>query len=138
MVMTDNKMENEWLVNDGDERLLRDFFADCRVEVPDDGFSEKVMASLPSRKYARLEQIWLTLCLLLGTAAFVMENGWRRIQEGLSSLHGGLAWDFVQHLPSWADILPHTSANLLTVLGGIVTLVAVWGYNVVMDARAKY
>ena len=136
--MTDNKIENEWLSDDGDEKLLESFFADCRVEVPDDGFSQKVMASLPVRKHARLEQIWLTLCLLLGASAFVVENGWGRILDVLSALKMELLLAFARQLPHMADILPHASVNIQTVLAGIATLVAVWGYNVVMDARARY
>lgn len=138
MVMTDNKIENEWLSDDGDEKLLQSFFADCRVEVPDDGFSQKVMASLPVRKHARLEQIWLTLCLLLGASAFVVENGWERILDVLSALKMELLLAFARQLPHMANALSHTSVSLLTIFAGIATLVAVWGYNVVMDARARY
>lgn len=136
--MTDNKIENEWLSDDGDEKLLQSFFADCRVEVPDDGFSQKVMASLPVRKHARLEQIWLTLCLLLGASAFVVENGWGRILDVLSALKMELLLAFARQLPHMANALSHTSVSLLTIFAGIATLVAVWGYNVVMDARARY
>lgn len=136
--MTDNKIENEWLSDDGDEKLLQSFFADCRVEVPDDGFSQKVMASLPVRKHARLEQIWLTLCLLLGASAFVVENGWERILDVLSALKMELLLAFARQLPHMANALSHTSVSLLTIFAGIATLVAVWGYNVVMDARARY
>ena len=136
--MTDNKIENEWLSDDGDEKLLEAFFADCRVEVPDDGFSQKVMASLPVRKHARLEQIWLTLCLLLGASAFVVENGWGRILDVLSALKMELLLAFARQLPHMANALSHMSVNIPMLLAGITTLVAVWGYNVVMDARARY
>ncbi len=136
--MTDNKIENEWLSDDGDEKLLQSFFADCRVEVPDEGFSGKVMASLPVRKHARLEQIWLTLCLLLGASAFVVGNGWGRILDVLSALKMELLLAFARQLPHMANALSHTSVSLLTIFAGIATLVAVWGYNVVMDARARY
>lgn len=136
--MTDNKIENEWLSDDGDEKLLQSFFADCRVEVPDEGFSGKVMASLPVRKHARLEQIWLTLCLLVGASAFVVENGWGRILDVLSALKMELLLAFARQLPHMANALPHTSVSLLTIFAGIATLVAVWGYNMVMDARARY
>ncbi len=136
--MTDNKIENEWLSDDGDEKLLQSFFADCRVEVPDDGFSQKVMASLPVRKHARLEQIWLTLCLLLGASAFVVENGWGRILDVLSALKMELLLAFARQLPHMANALSHMSVNIPMLLAGITTLVAVWGYNVVMDARARY
>ncbi len=136
--MTDNKIENEWLSDDADEKLLQSFFADCRVEVPDDGFSQKVMASLPVRKHARLEQIWLTLCLLLGASAFVVENGWGRILDVLSALKMELLLAFARQLPHMANALSHMSVNIPMLLAGITTLVAVWGYNVVMDARARY
>ncbi len=136
--MTDNKIENEWLSDDADEKLLQSFFADCRVEVPDDGFSQKVIASLPVRKHARLEQIWLTLCLLLGASAFVVENGWGRILDVLSALKMELLLAFARQLPHMANALFHMSVNIPMLLAGITTLVAVWGYNVVMDARARY
>ena len=136
--MTDNKIENEWLSDDGDEKLLESFFADCRVEVPDDGFSQKVMASLPVRKHIRLERIWLALCLLLGASAFVVENGWGRILDVLSALKMELLLAFARQLPHMANALSHMSVNIPMLLAGITTLVAVWGYNVVMDARARY
>ena len=69
--MTDNNMKNEFQVNAEDEKLLQTFFADCQTEIPDNGFSEKVMASLPAEKSIRLEHIWLAVCLFLGIAAFV-------------------------------------------------------------------
>ena len=134
--MTDNNMKNEFQVNAEDEKLLQTFFADCQTEIPDNGFSEKVMASLPAEKSIRLEHIWLAVCLFLGIAAFVVENGWSSIQDWFFSfkIEGMLS---IAHMVSHVGgYLAHTSTNILMVLAGIATIVAVWGYNKVMDARA--
>ena len=136
--MTDNNMKNEFQLDAEDEKLLQAFFADSQVEIADNGFSEKVMASLPVGKRVRLEHIWLVVCLLLGIAAFVMENGWSSIQDWFFSFKIEGLLSIAQVVSHIGGYLAHTSTHVVQmVLAGIATVVAVWGYNEVMDARAR-
>ena len=136
--MTDNNMKNDFLLNVEDEKLLQAFFADSQMEIPDNGFSDKVMASLPAEKSARLEHIWLAICLLLGIGAFVVENGWSSIQDWFFSFK-------IEGLLSIAHTVSHiggyfaqtSTNNILMMLAGIATIIAVWGYNKMMDVRAR-
>ncbi len=48
-----------------DELLVRKFFEENKTELPDDGFSRRVMRRLPDRA-RRLNRIWTAVCLLLG------------------------------------------------------------------------
>ena len=101
-------------MTDKDEQLLEQFFKPLRdVEVPDAGFAERVMESLPevqpdvigrsSQRYAWLSRIWTTACVVLGCGLFVVADGW------------GLLWaallPMVQAVPAWM--------LLLVLLGGL-------------------
>ena len=49
--INDNKLKNinEEPLSLQDEELLQQFFADCQMsEIPDDGFSDRVMHALPA------------------------------------------------------------------------------------------
>ncbi len=54
------------MTDDRDELLLRKYFNENKADVPDDGFSRRVMRRLPDRA-RRLNRIWTAVCLLLGT-----------------------------------------------------------------------
>lgn len=55
MVMDDNR----------DELIVRKFFEENKVDIPDDGFSRRVMRRLPDRA-RRLNRIWTAVCVLSG------------------------------------------------------------------------
>lgn len=76
MVMTDkmidnrNGMELEPL-NATDDQLLQAFFADNRMEeIPDDGFSDRVMQALPGLEQKR------PCCLLSRSRLWLSVAGW--------------------------------------------------------------
>lgn len=78
----DNKMNQTMLAQD-DEQLLQSFFADCQTELPDDGFSDRVMAALPSTEAEkaavmrrRMEHVWTLVCVAIGLIAAVVCQGW--------------------------------------------------------------
>ncbi len=52
-------------LNENDDLLVRSFFADNRIDIADDGFTERVMRGLPSRA-VRLNRIWTVICGLAG------------------------------------------------------------------------
>ena len=156
MVMTDkmidkiNGMEFEPL-SATDDQLLQAFFADNRMEeIPDDGFSDRVMQALPGlepektvlsleqeqalAKRLRLEHLWTAACVAVGVVAAVVCQGWEQIQGWLFSMKIYFLLTGSRALTHVADAVTQTQ-NLLMMLAGIVVLVMVWGYNEVADAR---
>lgn len=125
-----------------DDQLLQAFFADNRMEeVPDDGFSDRVMQELPSleqekalAKRRRLEHLWTAACVAVGVVAAVVCQGWEQIQGWLFSMKIDFLLTGSRALTHLADAITPTQ-NLLMMLAGIVVLVMVWGYNELADAR---
>ena len=125
-----------------DDQLLQAFFADNRMEeIPDDGFSDRVMQALPSLeqekalvKRRRLEHLWTAACVAVGVVAAVVCQGWEQIQGWLFSMKIDFLLTGSRALTHLADAIPQTQ-NLLMMLAGIVVLVMVWGYNELADAR---
>lgn len=125
-----------------DDQLLQAFFADNRMkEIPDDGFSDRVMQALPSleqeqalAKRRRLEHLWTAACVAVGIVAAVVCQGWEQIQGWLFSMKIDFLLTGSRALTHLADAIPQTQ-NLLMMLAGIVVLVMVWGYNELADAR---
>ena len=141
-----------------DDQLLQAFFADNRMEeIPDDGFSDRVMQALPGleqektvlaleqektvltleqalAKRRRLEHLWTAACVAVGVVAAVVCQGWEQIQGWLFSMKIDFLLTGSRALTHVADAITQTQ-NLLMMLAGIVVLVMVWGYNEVADAR---
>ena len=116
-----------------DNQLLQAFFADNRMEeVPDDGFSDRVMQALAKRR--RLEHLWTAACVAVGIVAAVVCQGWEQIQGWLFSMKIDFLLTGSRALTHLADAITPTQ-NLLMMLAGIVVLVMVWGYNELADAR---
>lgn len=73
---------------ENDERLLEQFFAENRQEIADNGFTRRVMRSLPGRKY-RIAQWWTAACSLLALALFVAMDGigliWNALRQMLEA-----------------------------------------------------
>ena len=134
-----------------DDQLLQAFFADNRMEeVPDDGFSDRVMQALPGldpektvlaldqkqalAKRLRLEHLWTAACVAVGVVAAVVCQGWEQIQGWLFSMKIDFLLTGSRALTHVLDTIMQTQ-NLLMMLAGIVVLVMVWGYNELADAR---
>ena len=159
MIDNINGMELEPL-SAADDQLLQAFFADNRMEeVPDEGFSDRVMQALPGldqektvlaleqektvlsleqekalAKRRRLEHLWTAACVAVGVVAAVVCQGWEQIQGWLFSMKIDFLLTGSRALTHLADAITPTQ-NLLMMLAGIVVLVMVWGYNEVADAR---
>ena len=159
MIDNRNGMELEPL-SATDNQLLQAFFADNRMEeIPDDGFSDRVMQALPGlepektllaldqektvlsleqeqalAKRRRLEHLWTAACVAVGIVAAVVCQGWEQIQGWLFSMKIDFLLTGSRALTHLADAITQTQ-NLLMMLAGIVVLVMVWGYNEVADAR---
>lgn len=141
MVMTeDNKMNQTMLAQD-DEQLLQSFFADCQTELPDDGFSDRVMAALPSTEAEkaavmrrRMEHVWTLVCVAIGLIAAVVCQGWELIQGFLFSMKIDILMSGSRALTHAVDTLCH-SQNLWMALAGCLVIALVWGYNKALDAK---
>lgn len=141
MVMTeDNKMNQTSLAQD-DEQLLQSFFADCQTELPDGGFSDRVMAALPSTEAEkaavmrrRMEHVWTLVCVAIGLIAAVVCQGWEQIQGFLFSMKIDILMSGSRALTHAVDTLCH-SQNLWMALAGCLVIALVWGYNKALDAK---
>ena len=138
--MTEDKMNQTFLAQD-DEQLLQSFFADCQTELPDDGFSDRVMAALPSTEAEkaaimrrRMEHVWTLVCVAIGLIAAVVCQGWEQIQGFLFSMKIDILMSGSRTLTHAVDTLCH-SQNLWMALAGCLVIAVVWGYNVAMDAK---
>lgn len=154
--MTDKKNDNRngrdlEPLSAADDQRLQAFFADNRMEeVPDDGFSDRVMQALPGleqektvlsleqkqawAKRRRLEHLWTAACVAVGIVSAVVCQGWEQIQGWLFSMKIDFLLTGSRALTHLADAITPTQ-NLLMMLAGLVVLVMVWGYNELADAR---
>ncbi len=73
--MTDNK----------DELLVKKFFEGNRIDLPDDGFSHRVMRRLPDRE-RRLNRLWTALCVVVGVVCCVKFDWIGGLSECVSNL----------------------------------------------------
>ena len=116
-------------LNPQDEELLQMFFSDCQMsEIPDDGFSDRVMQALPALpdtdtamslvKRQRLEHLWTAACVAAGIIIAVVCQGWEQIQGWLFSMKIDFLLSGSRALTHVADSIAH-SQNLLMVLAGI-------------------
>lgn len=136
----ETQQTDDWITDSlplEDEQLLKSFFADNTIEeLPDDGFSEQVMASLPQENAYRLNRWWRLTCLIIGVGMIVSLRGWEQLPHwDLSSVRL-----FMQYFPVILStylqaILTSTPLlhGLLIVMGTFLTLGGVWGYNEVVD-----
>lgn len=155
--MTDNKMMNGKMdfmsVSSDDEKLLESFFADCRMDIPDDGFSDRVMAALPegdaldkqaitSERTAisvasrRMQRLWTTACVAIGVVAALVCQGWEQIQSLLFTMKIDFLLSGSRILTQVVDAFAQFHSFWM-VLAGMFTVVCVWGYNEWVDARLR-
>jgi len=137
-------IDNESLLSMDDERLLESFFADCRMDIPDDGFSDRVMAALPSVESQenrvvsmfnrRLEHLWTAVCVIAGLVFLFVFRGMDYLKDSLFAFKISFLTNGSRILSQTVDAFAH-SANLWMMLLGVGVLVVVWGYNELMDAR---
>ena len=71
------------------DKLLRDFFAENKQEIADNGFSRRVMHHLPDRSN-RLARIWSAFVMTVAAALFVwlggLEATWGNMQEATANI----------------------------------------------------
>ena len=102
-------------MNDKDDKIIQDFLNQHRLEMADNGFSERVMESLPQRQTSLISGLWSTLIIILMVVYFVAShciNNIRQLLEGLYHLFLPVA----EKLPAMASDTSLTTAILLLML----------------------
>lgn len=61
-------------MNDKDDKIIQDFLNQHRLEMADNGFSERVMESLPKRQTSLISCLWSTLIIILMVVYFVASH----------------------------------------------------------------
>lgn len=123
-------------LNDADEQLLQAFFADHQEEIADDGFSDRVMQHLPAPSHRRMERWWQVACLVMGVIFIVSTQMVLSLEDSLFASKVTAMMLFSKALCSLGELVAQPQ-QLLMMLAGMVTVLCVWGYNKVLDARIE-
>ena len=123
-------------LNDADEQLLQAFFADHQEEIADDGFSDRVMQHLPAPSHRRMERWWQVACLVMGVIFIVSTQMVSSLEDSLFASKVTAMMLFSKTLCSLGELIAQPQ-QLLMLLAGMVTILCVWGYNKVLDARIE-
>lgn len=102
-------------MNDKDDKIIQDFLNQHRLEMADNGFSERVMESLPQRQTSLISCLWSALIIIIMVVYFVAShciNNIRQLLEGLFHLILPVA----ERLPSMVSDTSLSSAILLLML----------------------
>lgn len=123
-------------LNDADEQLLQAFFADHQEEIADDGFSDRVMQHLPAPSHRRMERWWQVACIVMGVVFIVSTQMVSSLEDSLFASKVTAMMLFSKVLCSLGELIAQPQ-QLLMLLAGMVTILCVWGYNKVLDARIE-
>ena len=143
MTEIDNDILQE---NTADEELLDAFFAQSRsMQVPDEGFSRRVMRRIPEPvplRQRRASALWTAACTLVCLVAFFANDGVALLKQGFSSSLGSVAAAVSQSVPK-VDLsallpvaLPDNALYTVPLVAvGVMTLAAVVGIYGVMQSE---
>ena len=123
-------------LNIADEQMIQMFFADHQEEIPDDGFSQRVMQHLPAPSHRRMERWWQVACLVMGVIFIVSTQMVLSLEDSLFASKVTAMMLFSKALCSLGELVAQPQ-QLLMMLAGMVTVLCVWGYNKVLDARIE-
>ena len=116
---------------DKDNKMIEDFFKQAaQQQIEDNGFTERVMHSLPDRKnhvVRRLSQLWTLFCIAVAGVLFFMFGGWQMV-TGLffASLKVILGWLEVQMVTAATTEIP---VNLWAILLLVVMVLVYLPYQ---------
>ena len=131
-----NFADEQMALSNADEQMLQAFFADQQEEIPDDGFSQRVMKKIPTSTTRHLERCWQVACLVLGMAFIVSTQLLTSLQDSLfaSKVAALMMLSKITHVLSETLLQPQ---QLLMMIGAGFVVLCVWGYNKVLDARIE-
>ena len=118
-------------MTDKDNMMIEDFFKQAaQQQIEDNGFTERVMHSLPDRKdhvVRRLSQLWTLFCIAVAGVLFFMFGGWQMV-TGLffASLKVILGWLEVQMVTAATTEIP---VNLWAILLLVVMVLVYLPYQ---------
>lgn len=131
--MTDKNQDLE-IMGTADEQMLRDFFEGFKEDIPDNGFSNKVMNRISVRQHKNLEHWWLAVCILMGIGLLASCPIMDSAKDILFASKISFMLQFSHFTTNTEGILSQ-SHTWLTSIGGIITILCVWGYNELSDAH---
>lgn len=99
------------------DRLLKQFVQEHKQELPDKGFTRRVMSRLPDREQ-RLSTIWTAVCLVFGLILFYIFDG----VEGLLNIITKIVTSVADNL---SDVNPQYLVIAAVILFGLL-LRKVW------------
>ena len=110
-------------MTDKDNMMIEDFFKQAaRQQIEDNGFTERVMHSLPDRKMEavrKLSQLWTLFCMAVAGVLFFMFGGWQVVT--------GLFYAMLRILFGWLEVqmVTATTTEIPVNLWGILLLLAI-------------
>lgn len=111
----------EQVLQPSDEELIGKFFAEQTFDVPDQGFSSRVMRRLPGST-VRLNRIWTAVCAVALVAVFILTKGWVALMGSFQGL--------------FADTVTGVSQlSLASAFATVVTLSALACYGLVTNVK---
>ena len=126
--------DEQMALSDADEQMIQMFFADHHEVLPNDGFSQRVMKKLPTSRTRRLERWWQVACIVMGVIFIVSTQMVSSLEDSLFASKVTAMMLFSKALCSLSELVAQPQ-QLLMLLAGMVTILCVWGYNKVLDAR---
>ena len=110
-------------MTDKDNMMIEDFFKQAaRQQIEDNGFTERVMHSLPDRKMEavrKLSQLWTLFCMAVAGVLFFMFGGWQVVT--------GLFYATLRILFGWLEVqmVTATTTEIPVNLWAVLLLVAI-------------
>lgn len=72
------------VMTDSNEQLLKEFFRPmAELQIEDNGFTERVMNSLPERQSLKWSRLWTMFCVVSFVVLFFLLNGFETVFAGL-------------------------------------------------------
>jgi hypothetical protein len=90
-------------MTDNEDKLINSFFQENVKAISDDGFTDKVMRSLPDSKAWWANKVWTFICAVAAIALFIVKDGlnilsislggiFREIAQGFQLQHFNITW----------------------------------------------
>ena len=128
---------NEQLaLSDADELMLQAFFTDHQEAIADDGFSDRVMQHLPAPSHRRIERWWQVACIVMGVIFIVSTQMVSSLEDSLFASKVTVMMLISKSLCAMGELIAQPQ-QLLMLVAGMVTILCVWGYYKVLDARIE-
>lgn len=141
-------------INKNDEQLIEQFFSEFRKqEIPDDGFSARVMEQIdavamertsPSIRRAIWRELPTILCAVACVALFIFADGFTILRK---ALHNILISAISNAQPLWETLtgtahapltaLPSPLSSLLYIYIAILTIIVVAAYNIILIEKRR-